>query len=112
MRGGQREKEKAWADSVQSDVRAFGMAEDWKATPLEAGVWIDTVTEGGRRFMSARRSEEDATRHIHETRKTCYRTGKRTTSKVTPISLVDEPNTSRTGMRLTELSVAPAHVDE
>ena len=26
---------------------------DWKATALEAEVWVETVTEGGRRFMAA-----------------------------------------------------------
>ena len=31
-RGG---KEKEWTDCVQSDVRAFGLAEDWKATALD-----------------------------------------------------------------------------
>ena len=25
----------------------------WKATGLEAEVWVETVTEGGRRFMAA-----------------------------------------------------------
>ena len=27
------------------------MSEDWKATALEAEVWIETVTEGVRRVM-------------------------------------------------------------
>ena len=53
-RGG---KEKEWADCVQSDVLAFGIAADWKATALEAEVWVKTVTEGGRRFMTAWRKE-------------------------------------------------------
>ena len=53
MRGGRDGKEKEWIDCVQSDVRAFGTAGDWKATALEAEVWVDTVTEGGRRFMAA-----------------------------------------------------------
>ena len=34
------------------DIRAFGIARDWKATSLEAEVWIETATEGGRRFMA------------------------------------------------------------
>ena len=41
-----------------------------KATALKAGVWVDTVTEGGRRFMAAWRKEEvDAARHRQEKRK-------------------------------------------
>ena len=49
-RGG---KEKEWIDCVQSDARAFGIAGGWKATALEAGVWVETVMEGGRRFVAA-----------------------------------------------------------
>ena len=33
------------------------MAGDWKATALKTEVWIETVTEGGRRFMAAWRNE-------------------------------------------------------
>ena len=53
---------KEWTDCVQSDIRAFGIAGDWKS---DAEVWVETVTEGGRRFMAAWRKEEvDAARHI------------------------------------------------
>ena len=48
-------KENEWTDCVQSDIRAFGIAGDWKATALEAEVWVETVTEGGWRFMAARK---------------------------------------------------------
>ena len=42
---------------------------DWKATALKAEVWVDTVTEGGRRFMAAWRKEEvDAARYRQEKR--------------------------------------------
>ena len=44
---------KKWTDCVQSDTRAFGIAGDWKATALEAEVWVETVTGGGWRFMVA-----------------------------------------------------------
>ena len=65
-RGG---KEKEGTDCVQSDIRAFGIAGDWKATALEAEVWVETVTEGGRRFMAAWRKEEvDAASHRQEKR--------------------------------------------
>ena len=79
-RGG---KEKEWIDCVQSDIRAFGIAGDWKATALEAGVWVETVAEGGRRFMAAWRKEEvDAAGHRQEKReaarqKSCYRAHRR-----------------------------------
>ena len=53
VRRGRGGKEKEWIDSVQSDIRAFGIAGDWKATVLEAEVWVETVTEGGRGFMAA-----------------------------------------------------------
>ena len=65
-RGG---KENEWTDCIQSDIRAFGKAGDWKATALKAEVWVETVTEGGRRFMAAWRKEEvDAARHRQEKR--------------------------------------------
>ena len=58
-----------WTDWVQSDIRACGIAEDWKATALKAEVWVKTITEGGRRFMTALREEEvDAARHRHKKR--------------------------------------------
>ena len=70
VRRGQGGKEKKWTDCVQSDIRAFGIAGDWEATALKkAEVWVETVTEGGRRFMAAWRKEEvDAARHRQEKR--------------------------------------------
>ena len=63
VRRGRGGKEKEWTDFVQSDIRAFGITGDWKATALEAEAWVDTVMEGGRRFMAAWRKEEvDAAR--------------------------------------------------
>ena len=49
-------------------MRAFIIAGDWKATALKAEVWVETVTEGGRRFMAAWRKEVDAARHRQEKR--------------------------------------------
>ena len=47
-----------------NDIRAFGIAGDWKETALKTEVWVETVTEGGRRFMAAWKEEEvDAARH-------------------------------------------------
>ena len=65
-RGG---KEKEWIDCVQSDIRAFGITENWKATVLKTEVWAETITEGGRRFMASWRKEEVyAARHRQEKR--------------------------------------------
>ena len=65
-RGG---KEKEWTDCAQSDIRAFGITGDWKTMALKADVWVEAVTEGGRRFMAAwREEEEDAARHRQEKR--------------------------------------------
>ena len=49
---GRGEKEKEWTDCVQSDIRAFSTTGDWTATALQTEVWVETVTEGGRRFMA------------------------------------------------------------
>ena len=35
------------------DIRAFGVAREWKPTALEAELWVKTATEIGRRFMAA-----------------------------------------------------------
>ena len=41
----------------------------WHNGGLESDVWVETVTEGGRRFMAARREEEvNAARHRQEKR--------------------------------------------
>ena len=69
VRRGRVGKGKEWTDCVQSDIRAFGKVGDWKATALKTEVWVETVTEGGRRFMAAWRKEEvNAARHCKEKR--------------------------------------------
>ena len=69
VRRGRGGKEKEWTDCVQSDIRAFGIAGDWKAMAFTAEVWVEAATEGGRRFMAAwREEEEDAARHRQEKR--------------------------------------------
>ena len=69
VRRGRGGKEKEWTDCVQSDIRAFDMTRDWKAMALKAEVWVEAVTEGGRRSMVAWREEkEDAARHRQEKR--------------------------------------------
>ena len=48
---------------------AFGLAGDWKATALEAEVWVETLTGGRWRLMAAWGKEElDADRHRQEKR--------------------------------------------
>ena len=43
----------------------IGIAGDWKPRSLEAEVWVETVTEGGRKFMAAWSKEEvDAARSL------------------------------------------------
>ena len=61
--------EKEWTDCVQSNIRAFAIAGDCKAMALKTEVWVETVTEDGRRFMAAWRKEKvDAARHRQEKR--------------------------------------------
>ena len=92
-------------DCVPSDIRAFGISGDWKATALKAEVWVETVTEGGRRFMAAWRKEEvDAARHRQEKRETTrpgyilvIADGSVEFCKATSIDLVDEPKVSLYG---------------
>ena len=38
VRKGRGGKEREWTDCVQSDIQAFGIAGDWKATALKAEV--------------------------------------------------------------------------
>ena len=67
VRRGRGGKEKEWTDCVHSNIRAFGIAEDWQ-------VWVETATEGGRRFMAAWRKEEvDAARYCEEKREATRR---------------------------------------
>ena len=69
VRRGRGGKEKEWPDCVHSDIRTFGIAGDWKATAFKAEVWVETVTDGGRRFMAAWTKEQiDAARHRQEKR--------------------------------------------
>ena len=53
MRRGWGGKEKEWTDCVQNDFRAFHITGDWKTTSLDAGVWVEAATKGGRKFMAA-----------------------------------------------------------
>ena len=69
VRRGRGGKEKEWTSCVQSDIRAFGITGDWQTMALKAEVWVEAVTEGGRRFMAAsRKEEEDAARHCQKNR--------------------------------------------
>ena len=69
MRRGWGRKEKEWTDCLQSEIRAFGIAGGWKATALEAEVWVETAAEGGRRFLATWRKEEiETTKHRQDKR--------------------------------------------
>ena len=68
VRGGRGGKKKEYTYCVQKDIQAFSIAGDWKTAALEAEVWVETVTEGGRRFMVAWREEVDVAGHRQEKR--------------------------------------------
>ena len=54
---------------LMSDRVSTQLASREKATALKAEVWVETVTDSGRRFMAAWRKEEvDAARHRQEKR--------------------------------------------
>ena len=93
-RGG---KEKEWTDCVQSDIRAFGITGDWKTMALKDEVWVEAVTEGGRRFMAAWREERGRRGQTspgeekgNETGKVAITHGSVEFCEATPISLADE----------------------
>ena len=76
VRRGRGGKEIEWANSVRSDVRVFGIAEDCKAMALKTELWVETLTEGGRRLMvTCRKEEVDAARH-HQEKREANETGK------------------------------------
>ena len=69
VRRGRGGEEKDWTRCLQSDIRAFGIVGGWKVATLEAELWVETVTESGRRFMTAWREEDvDAATHRQEKR--------------------------------------------
>ena len=53
VRRGRGGKGKVWINCAQCDIRTFGLAGNWKVTALEAGVWVESVTDGKRSFMAA-----------------------------------------------------------
>ena len=103
VRRGRGGKEKEWTDCVQSDIRALGIAGGWKATALKAEVWVETATEGGRRFMASWGKEEvDAARHrqekrSNETGKLVIAHGSVEFCEATPFDPIDEPKESLYG---------------
>ena len=97
-------KEKERTDCVQSDIRAFGITGDWKAMALKTEMWVEAVTEGGRRFIAAwRNEEEDAVRHRQqkreaiETGKVDIAHGRVEFREAKPIGLADESKESLYG---------------
>ena len=69
VRKGRGGKEKEWTDCVQSDIRAFGIAGDWKSTALKVEMWVETVTDGGRRRFMAAGKKEDVNSATHRQEK-------------------------------------------
>ena len=95
VRRGRGGKEKEWTDCVQSDIRSFGITGDWKAMALKTEVWVEAVTEGGRRLTAEwREEEEDAARHRQEKReetgKVAIAHGSVEFCEATPNGLADE----------------------
>ena len=115
VRRGRGGKEKEWTDCIQSDIRAFGIAGDWKATALKAEVWVKTVTEGGREVhgrVEERRGRRGWTspgeERSNETGKLVIANGSVEFCEATPTGLVDEPKVYPcTDARPTETCVAP-----
>ena len=103
-------KEIEWTGCVQNDIRAFSVTREWKAAALIAEVWVETVTEDGRRFMAAWREEEvDAARHRQEKReatilgKLLLHTKAQNFAKLHPLSLKREITKSAPCVPLGEL---------
>ena len=105
---------------MQSEFRTFGIAGDCKTTVLGAGVWVETATEVGGRFMASWRekNEDAATRHRQEKREPNEsRESVTAQGSVEPpkrhqlINLVDKPTGSCTDTRRAEICVAPRRVD-
>ena len=119
MRRGRGGKEKEWTDCVQSDVQAFGLAGDWKATTLEAerGVCeLRRLWTVGESLWSCGRKKRwtrlDTSRRRERQRDwgSCHRTPKRRTCEATPVGLLaDEPKEPCTGERQPDTQVVPRH---
>ena len=96
MRRGRGRKDKEWTDCVQSDIRAFGITVDWKTMALKAEVWVEAITEGGRRFMAVegRRGRRGQTspgeERGNETGKVAIAHGSVQFGEATPNGLADE----------------------
>ena len=57
---GSRKDEVGKVACVESDVRSFKIQRNWKhAAARDAQGWTEIVTEGGRRFMTEWRKEEE-----------------------------------------------------
>ena len=53
----------------QAVAKANHVRKPWETMAVEAEVWVEAVTKGGRRFMAAwRQEEEDTARHRQEKR--------------------------------------------
>ena len=107
VRRGRGGKEKEWTDYVQSDIQAFGITGDRKATALKAEVWVEAVTEGGRKFMAAWREEEvDASRYRQEKREVTLLSHTEAFAKLHPLASPTSRRNPSTDARRSETCVA------
>ena len=98
VRRGRGGKEKEWTNCVHSDIWAFGITGDWKTMAFKAEVWVEAVTEGGRRFMAAWREGRRGRRgqtspgqeRGNETGEVAIAHGSVEFCEATPIGLADE----------------------
>ena len=104
VRRGRGGKDKEWTDCVLSDIRAFGIAGDWKATALKGQVWVEMATEGGRRIMAPWRKEEVDAARYHQEKREATRLG-----KLLSHSEATSRRNPRTGARRTETCVVPVN---
>ena len=65
-----------WAGCVSSDIRVFSIAGGSRATALEAEEQVETVTEGGWRFIAASRKVEIGAARHRQQKKDARRLGK------------------------------------
>ena len=67
---GQGGQEKEWVACVESDVRFFNIQQNWKHAARDAQRWTEIVTEGGRRFMTEWRKDEEEKYKTHQEKRT------------------------------------------
>ena len=92
-------KEKKRTDCVQSDIRTFGIAGDWKASALKYEVWVETVTEVHDRVVErrGRRGQTSSEERDNETGNVAIVHGSVEFCEAAPTGLADESKESLYG---------------